>query len=87
MKGFYQVSDKVSANIITGVTSGCESDDCKLSARIGETTLMGTANYYDKDGILQVIDPNRFTVELCCCKCWNTWTVNEKGEILNKCEK
>ena len=77
---FYQISDKVSCDVITGVTSNCDRQDCKISARMGETTLSTRSEYYDKQGILHVNDPNRFVVDLCCCKCWKKWKVNEKGK-------
>lgn len=44
--------------------------------------MMGTSDYYDKNGIFRVYDPNRFVAELCCCQCWGNWTVNQDGEIV-----
>ena len=79
---FYQVSDPIPSKIIQTVTRLCESEKCMISARIGETTCMGSSSYYDKDGILQIDDPNRFTVELCCGECWKGWLVDNQGNIL-----
>lgn len=79
---FYQVSDKVPSKVITGVTSKCEREDCCVSVRKSGGTMMGTSDYYDKNGILCVYNPNRFVAELCCCQCWGDWTVNQDGEIV-----
>ncbi len=81
---FYRVSDKVAPHIIQSATKGCVRDDCKISARIGGGTCMGTSDYYDKNGILHINDPNRFTAELCCSKCWKSWVVDNKGNIISE---
>lgn len=81
-KGFYQVSDKVPSKVVTTATKTCDRDDCCLSARVGETTLMATVNYYNKDGLMQIEDNNRFTADLCCRKCWLWWVVDNNGNVL-----
>lgn len=83
MSGFYQVSDKVSPKVVSDVTSSCERNDCQLSVKLGETTSMSTSEYYDKQGVLHIRNPNRFIAELCCKKCWKNWKVDENGNVLN----
>lgn len=81
-KGYWIVSDKVPSKTIQGVTKSCNRQDCNLSARIGETTLMGVANYYNKEGQMIIHDPNKFTADLCCLTCGKTWAVNQDGKSL-----
>lgn len=81
---YYQVSDNVPSKIIRTATESCKSEDCQISARFNETTCAGVTNYYNKEGSMQIEDNNRFTVELCCGKCYRGWTVDQNGNILDE---
>lgn len=73
-KGFFwQVQSKVDQDTIKRFTSDCERDDCMISARmVGETTCLGTSDFYDKEGRLIIHDRNQYNVALTCGKCWKS---------------
>lgn len=73
----WQTSDKVPRRVIEVCTETCERSDCRLSARIGETTLVSSADYYDKNGVLHVHNDNTKNVRVDCGKCWRRWTVKD----------
>ncbi len=81
---FWQVQDKVPPNVIQGFTKTCSRDDCRVSFRMGETTLAGASDWYDKDGNFHIEDRNRFTGSVCCSKCWRGATVDNRGNILDE---
>lgn len=73
---FHQVSDDIPEEIIIACTKICNRMDCCLSARIRESTCMGSVSYYNKFGIKMIEDYNTFEVKVCCNKCWQGWKVN-----------
>lgn len=79
---FKQVQDKVPASVIKAVTGPCERSDCCVSAEMQGGTMMGTSDHYNKDGLLQIEDRNRFTVHLNCSSCDRGWELNQDGKIL-----
>lgn len=69
-------SDKAPAEVIRAVTSQCPDERCAVSFKIEETTLMGGApDYYNKQGMLIVDDPNRFNARICCRICRRAWRI------------
>lgn len=79
----WQTSDKVSPDTITAVTDNCEEVDCKLSAKIGQTTLVANRDYYDRAGRLHIEDDsNSRSTRVDCGTCWRVWNVHHNyGKI------
>lgn len=81
---YWQMQDNVPASVIQGFTKTCEREDCRVSFRMGESTLGGVQNWYDKQGNHIIEDRNRFTGTVCCGKCWRSGVINDDGEMLEE---
>lgn len=76
---FYQVQDKVSPSLIKSFTEYCDRENCCVSFRMGETTLAGTSDYYDKEGNLIIENRNIFSGNICCKVCWRGGKIDSEG--------
>lgn len=84
---YWQMQDNVPASVIQGFTKTCKHEDfdaCRVSFRMGESTLAGVANWYDRQGNHIIQDNNRFTGTICCSKCWRSGVIDNNGNMLEE---
>lgn len=82
MRTYRYISDDVDSNVVKILTNKCQRSDCKISATIKGSTMMGCdESYYNKDGQKIVEKCNHYVTHLSCQQCNRAAMVHSSGTI------